>query len=139
MEFYNLHKSLKEVGESLSNKLKSLVPVRTGKLRNSINYIVDENELTIEAEEYFDYLDKGVNGTEVSYGSLYSYTTKMPPLEAFSAPTMRGNYAIATSIYKKGIKPRNFTKGLNIKEDVIVEGFGKDIEENINKELNGKN
>lgn len=135
MEFYNLHTSLREVGESLSNRLKSLVPVSTGRLKNSISYRVNKNELEIVAEDYFNYLDKGVNGTEVNYGSLYSFRTKMPPTSAFRAPTLSDRFAIATSIYKKGIKPHNFTKNLDTQDNKIVEGFGEDIETSFKKSL----
>lgn len=132
MEFYNLHTSLREVGESLSNRLKSLVPVSTGRLKNSISYRVNKNELEIVAEDYFKYLDKGVNGTEVNYGSLYSFRTKMPPT---SVPTLSDKFAIATSIFKKGIKPHNFTKNLDTQDDKIVDGLSEDIKTSFKKSL----
>jgi hypothetical protein len=77
-------------------------------------------------ENYGEYQDKGVSGTEVKYNTSYKYTNKMPPPSAFSQWVIRKGlkgtrdasgrfvsrkglqFAIAKSIFKKGIKPSLF-------------------------------
>ena len=77
-------------------------------------------------ENYGEYQDKGVSGTEVKYNTPYKYTNKMPPPSAFSQWVVRKGlkgtrdasgrfvsrkglqFAIAKSIFKKGIKPSLF-------------------------------
>jgi hypothetical protein len=93
-------------------------------------------ELTVRANEYWDFVNSGVDGTQVKYGSPYSYKTKQPPMEAIkkwfafkginsmrmtdSAGRIREvrlttdnqykalAYVIARSIKRKGIKPSYF-------------------------------
>lgn len=128
MQLDNLHKSLLEVSEEAARSLRSLVPKRTGNLLRSIKAGVEGNEGYVEAEHYLEYIDKGVDGTEVKYGSIYKFTNKMPPISAFTAPTMSEKFAIAKSIYKKGIAPQNILENVEFNEDKLVEGFLKDID-----------
>lgn len=52
--------NLKPVGQHLQNQLKSLVPVRTGRLRDSISYIIREEHdgyvISFQMEDYFAWL-----------------------------------------------------------------------------------
>ena len=98
-------------------------------LYNSIGYNLEQtaNGLTLsfEMEDYGVYQDKGVSGTKVKYNTPFKYTNKMPPPKAFDkwgikrsiAPrTKTGqfekrkslNFALARSVYEKGIKPTYF-------------------------------
>jgi len=95
-------------------KLKMRVPRNTGALSKSIKGKADETGdnlvITIEALEYFAYLDQGVSGTDRKFDTPFSYKSKMPPASAFKSysNTLGGQFAIAKSIQQKGIKPRNF-------------------------------
>jgi hypothetical protein len=64
MEYKNLEKVMRDYGRELAEELQRIVPVKTGHLKNSINFkglIKKEDgfELDIEALYYFTYLDKG--------------------------------------------------------------------------------
>jgi len=100
--------------------------IDTGKLIESITAgieVVDgEYDFVVDMESYGDFIDAGVNGTEQNNGSIYSYKTKKPPLEAISPwATARGlnPYAVQNSIYKKGIK------GINFFHDIMDYEVGK--------------
>jgi hypothetical protein len=112
-------------------------------------------------ENYGEYQDKGVSGTEVKYNTPYKYTNKMPPPSAFSQWVVRKGlkgtrdasgrfvsrkglqFAIAKSIFKKGIKPSLFfTKPFeaafkNLPND-IVEAYGIDVENFLKTTINNK-
>ena len=112
-------------------------------------------------ENYGEYQDKGVSGTEVKYNTPYKYTNKMPPPSAFSQWVVRKGlkgtrdasgrfvsrkglqFAIAKSIFKKGIKPSLFfTKPFeaafkNLPDD-IVEAYGLDMENFLKTTINNK-
>jgi hypothetical protein len=112
-------------------------------------------------ENYGEYQDKGISGTEVKYNTPYKYTNKMPPPSAFSQWVVRKGlkgtrdasgrfvsrkglqFAIAKSIFKKGIKPSLFfTKPFeaafkNLPND-IVEAYGLDVENFLKTTINNK-
>jgi len=112
-------------------------------------------------ENYGEYQDKGVSGTEVKYNTPYKYTNKMPPPSAFSQWVVRKGlkgtrdasgrfvsrkglqFAIAKSIFKKGIKPSLFfTKPFeaafkNLPND-IVEAYGLDVENFLKTTINNR-
>lgn len=137
MAWDNLHKSIREVAKDTEDNLRKIVPKRSGKLANSVNSEASDDGFFIEALEYISYIDQGVNGTENSYGSKFSFKDKMPPANNFKAPTMSGQFAIAHSIFKKGIRPQNFLSKLEYNFDKIAEGMSKDIIEQSNNNLNG--
>ena len=132
-------------------------------LYNSLGYDISEasgkTSLGFDMADYGKFQDRGVSGTEKKYNTPYSYTTKMPPPKAFDkwvvrkglAPRGKGGkftsregikFAIARSIYKKGIKPsmfftKPFEAAFKRLPDELVEaysiGLEKQIQVNINK------
>lgn len=132
-------------------------------LYNSLGYDIIEasgkTSLGFDMADYGKFQDRGVSGTERKYNTPYSYTTKMPPPKAFDkwvvrkgiAPRGKGGkfasregikFAIARSIYKKGIKPsmfftKPFEAAFKRLPDELVEaysiGLEKQIQVNINK------
>ena len=128
--------------------------VFTGKLKQSLDYQIQGSKVKFESLEYGTYLDKGVRGAESYYadqvtsGSPFKYTNKMPPPKAFDKWSIRKgiaprdkegkfidrkslNYLIARSIYKKGIRAtmfftKPFERGLDLYGDEIVAGYIED-------------
>lgn len=96
----------------LEQALKAAAPRDTGALGNSIEATIDfENggfTVNVSMLEYGVYQDQGVNGSVTKWGSPYSFKDKAPPANAFGAPTLSAGFAIARSIFKKGIKPTHF-------------------------------
>ncbi len=126
----------------------------TKKLANSIDFEVEvfPNSFSFEMfmEDYGEYLDKGVSGTETKYNTKYSYKNKMPPTSAFDKwSVIRGlagrddkgrflsreglKYALALNKFKHGQKPtlfftRAFEQHFSELPDKIIEAYGLDVE-----------
>ena len=85
----------------------------------------DGYEIAVFAASYFKFVEHGVNGTQKSNGSKYSYKSKKPPIEPLLAwirqkGSSRGDrtllqsaFALQSHIYRNGVK------GINILEDIL--------------------
>lgn len=94
--------------------LRSETPTNLGNLRNSMMANVTPSkegpQIQIEMDYYGKFVDEGVNGVKVKWGSPYSFTNKRPPAYAFESYTtnLSEQFAIAASVYNNGIQPRDF-------------------------------
>jgi hypothetical protein len=129
-----LQQSLYNVTEKWMHKVEdemiSKMPEASGELKESVEGRIEvgENgyEISFYMATYATYVDKGVNGKNKNYGSPYTFK-KMPPTKAFDkwivakgiAPRSKDGkfssregvkWAIAKSVFNKGIKPHNFTQ-----------------------------
>ena len=150
------------IQQSRSNLSKGKKNV-SKELYNSLGYEISQSSSTMslgfDMVDYGKFQDRGVSGTEKKYNTPYKYTNKMPPAKAFDkwtvrkgiAPRGKGgkfekrkglNYAIAKSIYKKGIRPSMFfTKPFaaafkRLPEELVKAysiGIEKQIQVNISK------
>jgi hypothetical protein len=133
MQLDNFKKALEEfrdkVIEESKQNLKSLKK-GDGTLENSIEgtevKVTDRSlEFEIKMADYGVFQDKGVSGIKKKYNTPYSYTTKMPPPSKLDKWTVKKGiaprddkgrfisrkslqFAIARSIFYKGIKPSLF-------------------------------
>jgi hypothetical protein len=133
MQLDNFKKALEEfrdkVIEESKQNLKSLKK-GGGTLENSIEgtevKVTDRSlEFEIKMADYGVFQDKGVSGIKQKYNTPYSYTTKMPPPSKLDKWTVKKGiaprddkgrfisrkslqFAIARSIFYKGIKPSLF-------------------------------
>ena len=120
-------------------------------IKGEIKAMPNSLRLYFDMEEYGFYQDKGVSGTKRKYDTPFSYTNKMPPPKAFDkwivkkgiAPrkkdgkftTRKGlQFAIARSIFEKGIKPslfftKPFEKAFKNLPDEMIEAYGLEAEE----------
>ena len=135
---FNLHSQGKSATKKLENSFKHNVKVS----ENSIT-------LALEMAEHGFYIDEGVSGTQRGYNTRFKFK-KMPPARVFDKWIIakgieprdskgrfkKGrksiNWAIARSVYQKGLAPSKFmTKALE-KEfktlpDELVTAYGLDI------------
>ena len=139
-------------------KLEYEEAVSSGELLNSISstgstIYPNSIEFGIKMKDYGAYIDQGVSGTERKYDTDFSYTNKMPPPSAFDgwivrkgiAPRSSGGqfqsrkslqFAIAKSIFKKGIYPTHFFSDAVIESQSLLpyeikESFQLDVDETI--------
>jgi hypothetical protein len=142
------------VNEARAN-LRSQGKDASGKLSNSIQGEVKEMPNSIgvyfNMEPYGNFQDKGVSGTKRKFNTPYSYTTKMPPPSKLDkwivrkgiAPRSKTGkfqsrkgiqFAIARSIFYKGIKPslfftKPFEQAFKTLPDVLIDKYGLDAEQ----------
>jgi len=124
------------------------------KLKDSIDYDLRVHKqsfsLDFEMEDYGEYQDKGVSGTEKKYNTPFSYRDKKPPISAFDkwsvkkglAPRDAGGkfqsreslkYALSNHIFTQGIKPslfftKAFERHFRKLPDEVIEAYGLDME-----------
>lgn len=144
-------KNLTTKNKNASKKLYNSIKGEAKAFPNSIGIYFD-------MEEYGFYQDKGVSGVKRKFNTPFSYKSKMPPPKAFDKWTIRRgiaprgaggkfqsrkglNFAIARSIFEKGIKPSLFfTKPFeaafkNLPDD-LIEGYGLEVEDLFNDIMN---
>ena len=144
-------KNLTTTNKNASKKLYNSIKGEAKAFPNSIGIYFD-------MEEYGFYQDKGVSGVKRKFDTPFSYKSKMPPPKAFDKWTIRRgiaprgaggkfqtrkglNFAIARSIFEKGIKPSLFfTKPFeaafkNLPDDLIT-SYGLEVEDLFNDIMN---
>tara|TARA_R110001599_G_scaffold129994_5_gene304817 strand:+ start:2523 stop:3032 length:510 start_codon:yes stop_codon:yes gene_type:complete len=136
----------------------------SNELYRSLGYEVNESakttSLAFEMVDYGKFQDRGVSGKNKKYNTPYSYTTKMPPPQAFDkwvvrkgiAPRTKGGkftsreglkFAIAKAIYKNGIRPsmfftKPFEAAFKRLPDELLEAYSVGIEKQIQVNINKK-
>jgi hypothetical protein len=126
MQKDNQIKTINQFLNSLVSYLKENTPKKSGALVNSYKGDADINGVQVYALDYFKFIEEGVNGTEKSWGSPYSFTNKIPPASSFSG--YENPYAVARSVFRNGIKPKDI---ITSKFDSTVDKFGDDLIESI--------
>ena len=120
-------------------------------IKGDVKQMPNSIRVFFEMNEYGFYQDRGVKGTK-SGKSLdnFAYTNKMPPPKAFDKWVVRKgiaprdvkgkfqsrkglNFAIARSIFEKGIKPtmfftKPFEKAYKQLPEELIEKYGLDME-----------
>ena len=141
-------RNLTTTGKNASKKLYNSIQGEAKAFPNSIGIYFD-------MEDYGFFQDKGVSGIKKKYDTPFSYKSKMPPPSAFDkwtirrgiAPRGKGgqfqtrkglNFAIARSIFEKGIKPslfftKPFEAAFKNLPDELIENYGFDVEELFDK------
>lgn len=135
-------RNLTTTGKNASKKLYNSIQGEAKAFPNSIGIYFD-------MEDYGFFQDKGVSGIKKKYNTPFSYKTKMPPPSAFDKWTIRRgiaprntkgqfqtrkglNFAIARSIFEKGIKPslfftKPFEAAYKNLPDELIDKYGLDV------------
>jgi len=144
---YVIQQARSNLSRLQKNSSKKLYDSISGEIKAMPNSL----RLYFDMADYGFYQDKGVSGTKVKYSTPFKYTNKMPPPKAFDkwiikkgiAPrnkegkfqTRKGlQFAIARSIFEKGIKPslfftKPFEKAFKKLPDEMIEAYGLEAQE----------
>jgi hypothetical protein len=142
------------IQQSRSNLTRSDKNV-SKELYNSLGYDLNVSKnsfsLSLLMEDYGVFQDKGVSGTEKKYNTPFKYTNKRPPASAFSNWVVRKGlkgtrdakgrfvsrkglmFAVANSVFKKGIKPsmfftKPFEKAFKELNQELLQAYALDVE-----------
>ena len=126
---------------------------KSGALSKTLDYKINKGKVTFRGLKYGEYLDQGVKGAKSTYPesstSPFRYRNSKPPASVFEnwskLSSIQGrnkktgrfitrrslSFAIANSIFKKGIRAtmfftKPFEEALPLFEDEIMEGFIND-------------
>jgi len=142
---------IKQARTNLSRLKKNSSRKLYDSIKGEIKAMPNSLRLYFDMADYGFFQDKGVSGTKKKYDTPFSYTNKMPPPKAVDkwivkkgiAPrkkdgkftTRKGlKFAIARSIFEKGIKPSlffttPFEKAFKKLPDEMIEAYGLEAEE----------
>jgi hypothetical protein len=146
----NLSKGGKNVDNKLYNSLDKQIEVGANSFR-----------LAFLMENYGQFQDKGVSGTQRKYNTPFSYKSKRPPLKPIQDWVTKRRfqfrnretgkfmsfkstaYLVAGGILKNGIKPslfftKPFEKAFERLPDELVEAYGLDVEQFLQYTINKK-
>lgn len=124
----NVERVNQEFIDSYSKLLSDGAPKKTGALAKSVVGKETDSGIDMYMLPYATYVDKGINGTERSVGSPYSFTTKKPPLSSIMSYAKSINmnpYQLQNIIFKQGIKPQPFIE--NDKTNKELEDYSTDL------------
>ena len=157
----NIQKTLDKFGKDVVQQSRSRLTKQninaTKDLYNSLNYDLDVSKkgtsfsFSFTMEDYGEFIDRGVSGTEKKYNTPYAYTTKAPPPSVFGKwakakgikprdkktgkfiTAKQFGFIMSRHIFTKGIKPTNFFS-LSFEQqfkklpDELLKAFGDDLE-----------
>ena len=146
----NLTKGGKNVDKKLYDSLDKEIEVGANSFR-----------LSFLMENYGEFQDKGVSGTQRKYNTPFSYKSKRPPLKPIQDWVTKRRfqfrnretgkfmsfkstaYLVAGGILKNGIKPslfftKPFEKAFERLPDELVEAYGLDVEQFLQYTINKK-
>jgi hypothetical protein len=135
----------RETVAAILKKIDSYPIKYKGTLKRSIFYEQDktaDGDIEFFMADYGQFVDKGVNGIAQARGSQFNFKQKSIAGVAFHIKpwaTSKGlnNWAVATNIVKKGIKPRPFFDSViqtrvNFLGDAITQGIADYMDDQIN-------
>lgn len=108
-----LNKIGDEIIEKFKEKLKNEDLVVTGKLLNSIHYIVSKNKIDIYGAEYAKFIDSGTKPHFINKEGVES-------IKKWASIRNINPWAVITKIRKYGTKPHHYLDSFNSEIDKIV-------------------
>jgi len=153
--------------ERVQKNIQTQNLIASGKIED-ISIQAEDGKVNIYAYPHLLYQDRGVSGTEVKYDTPHVYTDKMPPVEVFENYIKKKNiqlrdeekyhgkgssfkeltedekikstaFAIAKTIQKKGIKPKNvYSKEIPKLVSDLQDALGQFAVEQITQQIDVK-
>lgn len=130
-------KFILNVGNKVTADLREYIQANasnTGALAQSVVYFpTGALSFEIQADDYYKFVDEGVNGLAVNHASQYSF--KYPgvsynmakAIQEWKGLDMSHAFAIATNIKQRGLTPKNITD--NVINDKVLDMIAKDLAE----------
>lgn len=143
-----LHQLIIDISNRIVSTMQKQLKKPDSILSQSIGHspIIIENNgnisIEITANEYWDFVNSGVNGLKANFGSQYSFKTPYPNKKmaesiqgwmgqrgiSNGADFRSASYGIATSVKKYGIKPTHFV------DVVLSDSFINEISEQVSEQ-----
>jgi hypothetical protein len=134
-----------ETVKAILKKIDSYPIKDKGTLRRSISYEQNkEGNITFNAADYGEFIDKGVDGLRQSVGSKFKFRGNFKGmafhLKQWSNSKGLNPYAVAYKIQQRGIKPRPFfTSIIEKRVPDLAEAINKAQTEYLEKSINNIN
>lgn len=130
-------KFILDVGNKVTTDLRKYIEEHaknTGALAQSVVYFpTGALSFEIQADDYYKFVDEGVNGIATNHSSQFSFKTPFvsynmaKAIQEWKGMDMSHAFAIATNIKQRGLKPKNITD--NVINDKVLEMIAKDLTE----------
>ena len=130
-------KFILNVGNKVTADLREYIQKNasnTGALAQSVVYFpTGALSFEIQADDYYKFVDQGVNGIAVNHASVFSFQypgvsyNMAKAIQEWKGMDMSHAYAIATNIKQRGLKPKNITE--NVITDELLERISNDLAE----------
>jgi hypothetical protein len=130
-------KFILDVGNKVTTDLRKYIEEHaknTGALAQSVVYFpTGALSFEIQADNYYKFVDQGVNGIATNHSSVFSFKTPFvsynmaKAIQEWKGMDMSHAFAIATKIKQRGLKPKEITE--NVINDKVLEMIAKDLTE----------
>lgn len=130
-------KFILDVGNKVTSDLRKYIEEHaknTGALAQSVVYFpTGALSFEIQADDYYKFVDEGVNGIATNHSSQFSFKTPFvsynmaKAIQEWKGIEMSHAFAIATNIKQRGLKPKHITD--NVINDKVLEMIAKDLTE----------
>ena len=130
-------KFILNVGNKVTADLREYIQanaMNTGALAQSVVYFpTGALSFEIQADDYYKFVDEGVNGIAVNHASVFSF--KYPgvsynmakAIQEWKGLEMPHAFAVASNIKQRGLKPKHITD--SVITDELLERIAKDLAE----------
>jgi len=130
-------KFILNVGNKVTTDLREYIQqnaMNTGALAQSVVYFpTGALSFEIQADDYYKFVDQGVNGIAVNHASQFSFRypgvsyNMAKAIQEWKGLEMSHAFAIASNIKQRGLKPKLITD--NVINDKVLEMIAKDLTE----------
>ena len=130
-------KFILNVGNKVTADLREYIQnnaMNTGALAQSVVYFpTGALSFEIQADDYYKFVDEGVNGIAVNHASQFSFQypgvsyNMAKAIQEWKGMDMSHAYAIATNIKQRGLRPKHITD--NVINDKVLEMIANDLTE----------
>jgi hypothetical protein len=130
-------KFILDVGNKVTTDLRKYIEEHaknTGALAQSVVYFpTGALSFEIQADNYYKFVDQGVNGIATNHSSVFSFKTPFvsynmaKAIQEWKGMDMSHAFAIASNIKQRGLKPKEITE--NVINDKVLEMIANDLTE----------